>query len=602
MNSAAIIVLAIAGIALILFISEALAPDLIALMVLCGLGIGGILNLPALLSGFGSPVIVTLIGLFIITSALNHTGVTAYLSQRLLTLTQERSEHTLVGVMSLAAGMASLMMNTVASVALIAPVGRRIAFRRSLSPSLLLMPIAYGALLGGMATLLTTSNLLLSTMLVDRDLPALTLFSFLPVGGPIALMGIGYLTLLSARLLPQRSPMDEWTALQETRQELTKTYVLGTRLFEAEVRPGSPLVGTLLSKSNLGHDYGLTACAVVQGRTRHVPPNPTMPIQLHDLLLVSGRPDDIVRAAESLNLAISDPAESDLQLLYANDNELAEVALSPHTNLAGQTLGEIAFRDKYGINVLAMWHEGRAIRSHLNEYPLARGDALLVQGTPDRLNILNREPDFLVLTQLPEIPRGSKNAPIALGILLVFLVLVGTSLLPTALAALVCGIAVVVTGCETIEQARASVQWQVIFLIAGMLPMAKALEATGITDSLAGSIPHLLSLVGLHGLVLLVFALTVGLTQLTSGPAAVLIIGPTMIAVALHNGLNPQAMAVTMGIGASTAFLSPIAHAANLMVMGPGGYRFIDYGRLGLPLVILAGLGVLILVPLVYPF
>ena len=169
MSSAAITVLIISGIALILFVSEALAPDLIALMVLCSLGITGILDLPTLLSGFSSPVIVTLIGLFIITSALNVTGVTAYISQRLLTLTQERGERSLIGVLSLAAGGASLMMNTVASVALIAPVGRRIAFHRNLSASRLLMPVAYGALLGGMATLLTTSNLLVSSMLVDRS-------------------------------------------------------------------------------------------------------------------------------------------------------------------------------------------------------------------------------------------------------------------------------------------------------------------------------------------------------------------------------------------------------------------------------------------------
>ena len=601
MSSAAIFVLAVTAIALLFFITEWISPDIVALMVLCAIGISGILDLPTLLSGFSSPVVVSLIGLFMITSALRHTGVTARLSHLLLRVTETRAQNSLIGLLSLSAAICSLLMNTVASAALIAPVARSVAFRRNVSPSKLLMPVAYGALLGGMATLLTTSNLLLSTLMTERHLPPFHLFAFMPVGGPIALVGILYLTWLGSRALPDRSPMDQWTALQQTRQELTKTYILGTRLFEAQVTGESPLAGRTLAESHLGRNYGITVAALVRGRQSFVPPEPSTCIEPKDLMLLAGRPDDVEKACGELVLAC-DPAAVQDQKLFANESELAEVALSPHTALAGQTLGDIKFREKYRLNVLAVWHQGRAVRSHLSEIRLERGDALLVQGSPDRLSILSHEPDFLVLTHLPEIPRRSARAPIAIAILFAFLISVTLNLLPVAVAALMGGIAVVLTGCETIEEARHSIQWQAMFLIAGMLPLAKAFDQTGLTQLFAQQLPNLLYAIGPRGLLLLTFASTMLLTQLASGPASTLVIGPVAIAVAQQNGLNPASLAMAVAVGASTAFLSPVAHAANLMVMGPGGYRFRDYARLGLPLVFVSAIGVFLLIPFFFPF
>jgi len=198
----AAIVLTITGAALVLFVTELAAPDIVALMVLVSLGVTGILDLPVLFSGFGSPVELTLIGIFMLTAALRQTGVTAYIGQFILRRTQNLDERPLVGMLVLSAAFAAMWMNTVASAALIAPVGRRIALKRDISPSLLMMPISFGALLGGMGTLLTTSNLLVAGLLTERGLPTFGLFDFLPVGGPIALVGLIYLTLFSKSLLP----------------------------------------------------------------------------------------------------------------------------------------------------------------------------------------------------------------------------------------------------------------------------------------------------------------------------------------------------------------------------------------------------------------
>jgi di/tricarboxylate transporter len=267
----------------------------------------------------------------------------------------------------------------------------------------------------------------------------------------------------------------------------------------------------------------------------------------------------------------------------------------------GRTLEEIHFREKFGLNVLGIWHESRPYRSHLAKRQLVMGDALLVQGPPDRLNILSRDPDFLVLTRLPPIPAHSRRALVAVAILAIFLIVIATGVLPIALAGLLGAIAVVLTGCETVEQARSSIRWQVLFLIGGMAPLATALDQTGVIALVANFLLQTVGTLGPHALLLIFFLFTAGLSQLTSGPAATLVIGPLAIATALNNQLSPQAFAMAVAIGASTAFLSPVGHPANLLVLGPGGYRFRDYMKLGFPLVIIAGLGILLVLPLVYP-
>ncbi len=602
MSVEAFYVAGVAAIALLLFVTEWVAPDLVGLLVLLALGIGGILDLPVLFSGFGSPVVLTLIGVFMLTAALQHTGVTAHISQALLRLTQELGDRVLVGVLALSAALVSLVMSTVAAAALMAPIARRVALKRDTSPSKLLMPVSFGALLGGMATLLTTSNLLVAGLLAERGLPTFGLLDFLPVGGPIALLGLVYLALFSPGLLPERSPGDQWSGLQQARQELTRTYRLAMRLHEAYVRPDSPLAGKTLVESNLGHSYGVTVSALVRGRQAYATLSPTTRLQAGDWLLLQGRPQETELAAQELGLDLYDPGEGTQAVLYRTNSELAEVALSPRTTLVGQTLGEIGFREKYGLNVLAIWHAGRPIRSFLSEHPLDRGDALLVQGLPEQLALLSQDPNFLVLTHLPEVPEHTERALIAAAILGLFLLSVAFNWLPVALAALLGGVAVILTGCESVEQARASINWQVLFLIGGMLPLARALEETGVTALMTQSINALVGSAGPHGLLLAYFLLTALLAQFTSGQAAALILGPLAIASAFQLGSNPQPLAMAVAIGASTGFLSPVSHPANLLTMGLGGYRFRDYAKLGFALVVITAVGVYVLTPLIYPF
>lgn len=600
MTAQMLFVLGVTGVALLLFVSEAVAPDVVALIVMVSLGLGGILDLPTLFSGFSSPVIMTLIGIFILGAALHNTGVTAYAGRILLRLTQSTGERRLIGILALASATASLFMNTVGAVALVAPVGRHVSEKLGYSPSRVLMPISFAALLGGMATLLTTSNLVVSSLLQQNGLAGFSLLSFLPVGGPITAAGIVYLLLASPRLLPERSPSDITGAMREAIDRLPRTYDLSARQYEAVIQPGSPLDGKPLRESGLGEHYGVTISVLVRGRQVFAPPSADAILRAGDSLLLQGREKETNAAAGALGLELAIYSDARQNLLMANDTELAEISLAPRTGLIGKTLADLRFRERYHLNVLGIWHEGRPIRSYLADYSLNAGDALLVQGTPEQIRQIGEDTNFLVMTRLPEIPERTDRAIMAMVILGLFLLGLFFESIPEPLVALMAGIALIVTGCVTPEQARRSLQWQVIFIISGMLPLAIALQQTGALDFLVGRLMNPAGGWTLRAMVLAFFLLTASLTQLIPGQVASLIVGPIAIAAALEYGFNPYALAMTVGITASTAFLSPVAHPANLLVMGPGGYHFADYPRLGLPLTIIAGIGVVGLIPVLY--
>ncbi|MCC6904274.1 MAG: SLC13 family permease [Anaerolineae bacterium] len=600
MSGDAVLVLIIAAGAVVLFVTELVPPDIVALIVMVSLGLTGVLELPQLFAGFGSPVILTLMGIFVLTSALQNTGVAALGSQFLLRFTRYTDEHLLVGLLALGAAITSFFMNTVAAVALVAPVGRQVSYRRGISPSRLLMPVSYGALLGGMATILTTSNLVLLDMLTQAGQRPFRFLEFLPVGGPITLAGILYLTTMTRRILPERASSDPLHAAQAERFALPDTYQLSTRLFEAALAEGSPLEGRLLSECGFGEQFGVTIPAVRRRRRVFTPPSLQFVLRTGDRLLLQGRPEEVARAAEQFGLLLNEAPGSTYSLLAGGSGELAEITLTPRAELAGQSLAEIGFREKYRVNVLGIWHEGRPIRSFLGEHILELGDGLLVQGSPAALRTLSQDSNFLMLTQLPETPENTDRALVALVILIAFLMVIVLDVVPVALAALLAGIAVILTGCQSIEQARQSVQWQVIFLIGGMLSLTTALEATGAKDMLVQALLPLLTGGGERGIVLAFFLLTMLLTQLTSGQSAALLIGPIAVSIAIQQGIDPHMTAMAVGIGASAAFLTPVAHPANLLVLGPGGYRFRDYALLGFPLVVLTALGAALLIPLVY--
>ncbi len=593
------IVLTILAVAVILMVSDRLRPDLVALLVMTSLGVTGLLTPQEVFSGFSRSAVIAIAAIFILTAGLFHTGVTRAIGAHLLRIAGRR-EARLVSIIMLAGALLSLFMNNIAAAAMLMPAVSGISRRSRVSPSRLLMPLAFATVLGGMATLLTTTNIVVSSLLSAEGLPGFGLLDFAPIGVPVVVAGVGYMILIGRRLLPERWPMQRMRSLH---RELAELYHLHDDLAEYHVRPDSQLVGRSLADSGLGEKMGVNVLAIVRN-SWHRPwlaPAPDMRLRSNDLLVVEGPPAEAA-VLETLGLT-SGPAPAAWAGELASDVVgLVEAVLSPRTSLAGKTLREIHFREKFGLSVVALWREGRPLRTGLADLPLHFGDALLLQGTRDRIALLSSEHDFIVLDPEPyrpnqEATRPSK-APLAGAIMLAALLASGAGLLPVAEAMLAGALLMVLTGCLTMDEAYQAVEWKAVFLIAGMLPLSVAMSKTGTAELLGRWLVRGLGSFGPLVLAAGLFSLTMLLTQTMAGPAVATIITPIAISAARQVGADPRAFGMDVALATSMAFLTPLGHPVNVLVMGPGGYRFSDFFKVGWPLSLLLLAIILGLLPL----
>jgi di/tricarboxylate transporter len=384
--------------------------------------------------------------------------------------------------------------------------------------------------------------------------------------------------------------------------EAAEAYRLDERLVVMRVPEDSTLVDKTLVESRLGDAFGLGVMGIVREGDTHLLPDPDERLATGDLLLVKARPGDLQTLEGLQSLEIDTEPPPDLAELESEHVSLMEVALSPRTALAGKTLREIFFRDKYGLSVLAIWREGRAYRSDLRDMALRFGDALLLYGQRERLRMLGEEPDFLVLTEAAqEAPRLNK-APLAVLIMALVLTPVIFDWLPIAIAALAGVVLMVLTGCLTMGEAYRSIEWKAVFLIAGMLPLGIAMEQTGAARFLAEGMVSLVGGLGSLAVLAGLFLLAALASQVMPNPAVAVLLAPIALNTANDLGISPYPFMMAVAISASAAFLSPVGHSANVLVMGPGGYRFADYTKVGIPLTLVVLVVVLLVVPIVWPF
>ncbi len=364
----------------------------------------------------------------------------------------------------------------------------------------------------------------------------------------------------------------------------------------------SALVGKTLIESGLGDAFGLGVMGIVRAGATHLMPEPDEHLASGDLLLVKARPEDLQTLEGLQRLEIDQQPPPDLEELESEHVGLVEVVLSPRSTLAGKTLRQIHFRDKYGLSVLAIWREGRAYRSDLRDMALRFGDALLLYGPRERLRMLGAEPDFLVLTEAAqEAPRLNK-APIAVLIMAAVLTPVILDVLPIAIAAVAGIVLMILTRCLTMEEAYQAIEWKAVFLIAGMLPLGIAMQQTGaasfLAEGMVGLVGGLGSLAVMGGL----FLLAALASQVMPNPAVAVLLAPIAFNTATDLGISPYPLMMAVAVSASAAFLSPVGHSANILVMGPGGYRFADYTKVGIPLTLVVLAVVLLVVPIFWPF
>lgn len=582
--------LSIIAVAVVLFATEKLRVDLIALMVLLTLVLTGLLGPEQAFSGFASPAVITVWAVYIVSGALLRTGVADVLGERILRMAGT-GQPRLIGVVMLTCGLMSAFMNNIGATAVLLPAMIGISRQSKIPASRLLIPLSFASLLGGNLTLIgTPPNILAAAILAERGLPSLAFFDFAPTGAIVFLVGILYMVLVGRHLLPTRETVEQ-RQINQLREYISEVRIL----------PDSPLAGRLLMESRLGSDYDLTVVAILRGGSVRMAPLPDVELLAGDLLIVEGSVKNLMQAKQELMLAIESERKFRIEDLDEQALHLVEVTLAPRSPMVGRTLRGTRFRDQYGFTVLAIWRQGEVMTERLRDVRLRFGDALLLQGPRQRLPLLHDRAEFLVLEPIMLELRRRKKAPLAIGVVGLVLGLVTLGGFHVSTAMVIGSVLIVLTGCLSMEEAYQSIEWRSVFLIAGMLPLGLAMESTGTARFLADGLVDLVGGLGPLAVLAGIYLLAGLITEPMSNAAAAVLMVPIAIDVALGLGADPRAFVLATVIGASTSFLTPVGHQANVLVFGPGGYRFFDYTRVGAPLNLVILLATLIFLPMIWP-
>ena len=586
------------GIAVLLLLSNALRADIVALILMLALGLSGILTPQEAFSGFSRSAVIVMLSAFVLAEGLRRSGLTERVGAFIIKLFGKGEQGLIFGVMT-ASAILSLFMNNIAAASLLFPALSGVARRSKVSPSKLLMPLAFGTILGGMATLLTTTNIIVSGLLHDENLQGFALTDFAPIGLPLVFAGILFMVFWGRKLLPDQSPAQRHEESEES-DDLLDTYHLSERLVRAEVQKNGKLDGVTLEKSGLRERFHLNVIAIQHGRS-------TMPIEAKtilkgkDVLLIMARPEDSVPEMLMDMLIVLPSGKWQQDFISIPNMKLIEAAIAPRSHFASQTLQEIRFEQKFDANVLAVWRHGRSIRTRLADLPLEFGDGLLLQGTEKSLSLLRTEPSLILLAESAPSTRMTLRGWSTTLIMAATLVL--AVIFPDRIAEIMLSgaISMVLIRTMSMDQAYRAIDWRSLFLVAGMLPVGIALNKTGASTMFANVI--LSSMGGAGSLVLLAgfVLLTVLLTQVINGAAAVTVVAPIAIITSQQIGMEPRSVAMAIALASSMAFMSPLGHSVNVLVMGAGGYTFRDYARVGIPLTILLVIILLIILPLIMP-
>ncbi len=616
-----ILTLGILVAAIIFFITEWLRVDVVALSVVVILMLSGILTTTEAIAGFSNSAVITIAALFIVGGAVMQTGLAGTIGRRILRIAGDNPTRLTMVIMAAVALLSGFMSDT-GTVAVLLPAIISLATNAKIGPAKLLIPLSYGSLLGGAMTLIgTPPNIIVSDLLQEQGLNAFQFFDYTPIGLILLLAGIGYMLIIGQRLLPEQQPKSELQRV-ETPAELVALYQLPDNLFRLRVRRNSTIVNETLETAGIRQNFGINILEILRvaaprevaklGDRRlilHSEPE-SIPIQAHttlltdDVLIVQGDSNDVGHAAATLNLALQKANARDRQSLVNDEIGLAEILLPPRSTLVGKTIVDARIGTLHKLTVLGIRRPGSNEEFDLKETSLRFGDTLLVQG-PWRniLELRKRRRDFVVMGQ-PEEMIGAparRKAPIALLVLAGMLLLLVTDAVPVATASLLAGLAMIVTGCLSIDEAYEAVDWKSIVLIAGMLPMSTALEKVGLVDLAANGLTTALGSMSPLFILATLFLLTSLFTQVLSNTATTVLVAPIALAAAQSLGLQPYAFLMAVAIAASMAFASPVASPTNTLVMGAGNYRFSDYIKVGLPLILITMLVSVLFLPILWP-
>lgn len=586
------IVLSLLLVALVLFSLERIPIEVVSLLLVMALVLTNTLTVAEAFAGFGNDIVITIAGLFILTGGLAKTGVIDLVGRR-LHRTAGDSEFRMVALIMFAAAFCAAVMKNTTTTAMFLPVVLGLAARRNVSPSKLLMPLAFGAILGGTCTLIGTStNLAVSGALPRYGMPQFTMFELTRVGVVIVAVGMLYMLLVGRRLLPDAKAAESLTEQYHIRQYMTEVIVLDD----------SPLIGKSLAEARFADELDLTVLGILRGEKEYrVAPNPAEKITADDLLLVQGRVEDILKVKAEAGIEIKPDFTLNDSVLEGKDTELFEAMVPRGSDFLGRTLKRLDFRRRYGVVVIAINRHGVNLLSKLSRVRLRFGDVLLIQGSREQVERISADGQVLLLEEVSEKqarPEKRRWALLAFG---VFLFSSLTHLVPLPIAVLFGVMILLASQSLRMAEAYEIIEWRLLILIACMISFGVAMEKTRadqyLADFIVRSTGHYGPLAVLAGF----FLMTVALTQPMSNQAAALVMLPISVKTALALGLNPRTFAVTVTYAASCSFLTPLEPAC-VLVYTPGRYRFLDFVKVGSVLTVAVFVIVMWLVPVFWPF
>jgi len=584
--------LAVVLIALGLMVWEVAAPDLVMMAALISLGVSGVLTPRETFSGFANPAVAMVGVLFMLSAALRETGALDMTLGRFLS----RSRDVRGGTIRITAPVTLLsgFLNNAPIVAMMTPSIIDWARRNALSPSRFLIPLSYASILGSTLTLIGTSNNLIVAGLVDdAGMTPVAFFELLPVGLPIAGIGLIYLIAVAPRLLPDR--VDLGDALGDRRREYVTTMV---------VRPDCPLVGQTVEQAGLRHLPGLFLVEIDRRGRIITPVRPDEAIESEDRLVFAGVVATIVDLHRIRGLVpLTEDEEGAVGGAERHRHPLVEAVVSTSSPLVGRSIRDSNFRSAYDAAVIAVHRNAERVPGKIGEIVLQPGDTLLMQTAPSFMQRNRNSPDFYLASELPdsEKPRFDR-AWVALAVLVGMVVVVSTRLMPITLAGFVAVGILLATRCITPAKARQSVVWSVLIVIAAGLGIAAAMEKTGAAATVAHGLVALVGNMGPLAALILVYAVCMLLAELLHHSAAVSIMFPIAVAMAQQVGADPRPFVIAVAIGCTCCFSNPVAYQTHLIVYGAGGYRFGDFVRVGLPLNAICAVVAMIVIPRIWSF
>lgn len=610
MNGELIWVLSLLAIAVVLFATGKVRMDAIALMVIVAFVLSGTLTLTEAFSGFSDPNVILIAALFIIGDGLVRTGVATKMGAWLVSVAGNSETKMLIYLMLTVAGLGAFMSST-GVVAIFIPVVLSVSARMNTSPSRLMMPLSFAGLISGMMTLVATPpNLVVNSELLREGLHGFSFFSVTPIGLVVLILGIVYMLVVRFMLKTDNGESARDGRKRSTFRDLIREYHLTGRARRLAIRPGSPMIGQRLDDLKLRERYCANVIGVERWRRFRrviVNVNGVSEFRARDVLLIDMSASDVdLRQFCGEQMLEPMVLRGEYFADQALDVGMAEVALIPDSEMIGKTVREIAFRTRFGLNIVGMKRDGKAMDGSVVDEPLQLGDILLVVGNWRQIALLaKRGRDFVVLNMPVEVDDASpahSQAPHAIFCLVLMVALMLTDEIPNPIAAIIACLLMGKFRCINAESAYKAIHWPSIILIVGMMPFALALQKTGGVDLVVKGLMDVAGGEGPYLMLGCLFVMCAAIGLFISNTATAVLMAPIALAAAKSMGVSPYPFAMVVAMAASAAFMTPVSSPVNTLVLGPGKYSFSDFVKIGVPFTVLVMVVCVLLIPVLFPF